>query len=330
MKSLTSHIIPHQEIDAQKWDQFILDSPQGGLYALYDYASVIRNDWQAIIVEEKGEWVAVMPFCLNKRWKYISLPQPLLTQYWGIFLKSFSIDTSTRKILSQKEAIISKIIPHLAKAHLFIQNFSTQFDYPLPFHWAGYELKTKYTYHLKLDKSADDLFMSFSPHLRRQIRKAEKNGLTFDYLSGTKELLGLFSLNQDIGHNIVNKTPENYQKIEAIGQYLIKSGNGIIRGVKDKKDQIIAVSVFAFFKDKMIYLMGASHPDHGNSGAGALLMWSGIQEAKKRELAIFDFEGSMIQGVEHFFRKFGAVPVSYLQIYKNRLPLLIRWIQKLR
>ena len=59
--------------------------------------------------------------------------------------------------------------------------------------------------------------------------------------------------------------------------------------------------------------MGGGDPEFRNSGATSLLMWNAIQFASTVS-QIFDFEGSMIESVERFFRGFGAVQTPYFSI----------------
>jgi hypothetical protein len=40
------------------------------------------------------------------------------------------------------------------------------------------------------------------------------------------------------------------------------------------------------------------------------------------------FEGAVNPSLARFYRGFGAREVVYLQIRKNRLPLLFRWLKK--
>ena len=58
------------------------------------------------------------------------------------------------------------------------------------------------------------------------------------------------------------------------------------------------------------YLAGASDPQLRTSGAASLLLWKGIAYAAEEGLG-FDFEGSIIRGVERFFRAFAGVPTPY-------------------
>ncbi|MNZ86002.1 hypothetical protein D3C78_1048120 [compost metagenome] len=54
------------------------------------------------------------------------------------------------------------------------------------------------------------------------------------------------------------------------------------------------------------YLMGGGDPELRNSGATSLCMWEAIRFSATVTRR-FDFEGSMLEPVEHFFRAFGAI-----------------------
>ncbi|MCB0853674.1 MAG: hypothetical protein KDD63_15725, partial [Bacteroidetes bacterium] len=193
LREMKSYRISGDRIDAHQWNDFITHSPQGCLYAIYEYISIIRPDWEAIIVEQNEEWKAVMPFCINKKGGYQSIPQPMLTQHWGIFMVP-EANLPLRKSLSNAEAYISEIVPHFDDIDLFTQNFSPQFTYPLPFHWQGYELSVRYTYHLKLNQSESELFAQISAPLRRQIKKAQNRDYSIFNCEDTQDLERLFEL----------------------------------------------------------------------------------------------------------------------------------------
>ena len=63
------------------------------------------------------------------------------------------------------------------------------------------------------------------------------------------------------------------------------------------------------------YLIGGSDPKLRNSGATSLALWEAICFASTVTKS-FDFEGSMIESVERFFRGFGGNQVSYFHIWK--------------
>lgn len=329
LSDITLHIAQNDEIDRTRWDSFIRTSPQGSIFAITEYMDIIRPDWKAWIISNQGEWLAVMPFCENRRWRYRSIPQPMFAQHWGTFFKPMG-DISPRKQLTLKKDILEKITEEMKDIHLVVQNFSPAFDYPLPFFWAGFDLKTRYTYQLALPNDMAELRDGLSPSLRRRIQQTIKAGYTVEVLTDHQEMTRLFVENRESGHNIAGDRPEDYETITRLGAYLDASGWGKTLAIRDNSGRLMAASTFVTFEQKGMYLMGAIHPQHSHPGAGARLMWEGIRHCVEKDCQVFDFEGSMIPGVEEFFRKFGAIPVPYLQIHKNRLPLLLQWIQELR
>lgn len=313
------------DIPQKEWDQFIEKSPQGSLYARYEYLSLIRQDWQAYIISDaKGTWCAVMPVWIKKKWSFTSLSQPLYTQYWGICFRPFT--ERAGRMLHLKKEWSQLIIQALAPIHLFAINFSPVFDYAIPFHWAGYQIHTRYTFILDLGPTPQELEQGMSSNLKRKIKQAKKAGLQARSVKDPQQLLRLMHLNREQGHDIVGPGDASYDMLRDLSDYLLRTHQGHLLEVQTESGEAIAVGLFARYQQKYLYLAGCQAPEHKQTGAHALLMWEAIRQAKASGVELFDFEGSMLEGVEEFFRKFGAQPVPYLQIRRNRLPLPIRWI----
>ena len=90
---------------------------------------------------------------------------------------------------------------------------------------------------------------------------------------------------------------------------------------KDMDGRIHAAVYIVWDENSAYYLMGGSNPDLRNSGANSLCMWEAIKFASTVTKA-FDFEGSMIEPVERFFRAFGAKQKSYFQMSKINSPVV--------
>ena len=76
-------------------------------------------------------------------------------------------------------------------------------------------------------------------------------------------------------------------------------------------------------------LISAIDPQKRHTGAPDLLVWS-MLEYLSDKVKGYDFEGSMIQGVEESFRHFGGTQTPYFAIYKTytKNPLLRMAIQR--
>ncbi len=66
-----------------------------------------------------------------------------------------------------------------------------------------------------------------------------------------------------------------------------------------------------------IYLVGARNPETKEARALTALIWHAAMHSKALGMETFDFEGSMISGVERFFRTFGADRTLYLTASKE-------------
>ena len=84
----------------------------------------------------------------------------------------------------------------------------------------------------------------------------------------------------------------------------------LVLGARDGNGKLHAVGYFIGDKNTVYYLAGGGDSNLRNSGAMSLLMWHAIKKVSLTS-KIFDFEGSMIEPIERFFRSFGAQQVSY-------------------
>jgi hypothetical protein len=78
--------------------------------------------------------------------------------------------------------------------------------------------------------------------------------------------------------------------------------------------------------------MGGADPDLRNSGAHSLLLWDSILFTS-RFVKKFDFEGSMNENIERFFRAFGGRQMPIMNVYKKpsiKLAPKSSLIQKIR
>ena len=90
---------------------------------------------------------------------------------------------------------------------------------------------------------------------------------------------------------------------------------------EDAEGRLHAAIYIVWDEKEAYYLMGGADPELRNSGATSLCMWEAIKFASTVTRK-FNFEGSMIEPVERFFRAFGARQYPYFQISKVNSPLL--------
>jgi hypothetical protein len=315
-------LFKRQDIDDEKWNAFVESSPQGYIYHYTWYLDIVCPNWEAVIVKNSQEWLAIMPLNIKKKWSISYILQPPLTQFLGILFKPQ--DSKMEKTLSDKKDWVNEIILSIPKKiKLFNYNFSPYFDYALPFYWHKHQLFTRYNYELDLSAGKDKLLENLHTKTRYQIKKAEKENNV------------VIEVSSDIGSfiNEHKKTGRTFLNINILSLITALYEKAYISDkstllIAKSQDKILTGAVFMKYKKSWINLYGSlkTHQE-SQKRPTEILLWKAIEMAIESGAKRFDFEGSMIEGVERFYRKFGGKPVPYLNIQKNHIPLL-KWIKK--
>lgn len=333
--NISTFFLPASAISPEKWNAFIEASPQGNVFALYEYMQIIAPNWAAIIVAEGDTWRAVFPIISQKKMGFHIALQPVLAQHWGIFLGNNDYKNDYEAFSAYRKIVLA-IIEKLPQVHVFFYQFSPTFPYLIAFGQAGYELRTRFTYHLALEKTENELWQNAASPLQRQIKKTQKQNfqLRINQKEDLRALVAIFSQNEDTGKNLTGLGKQHFvpilEKLTKIGHYFLTENKGILLTLADADGKVQAGGIFGLCRKKMTYIAGGVSPEYRADGLMSRLLWEAILYGKQHNCFIFDFEGSMIEGIETFFRKFGAVPVPYLQIVRNKLPFYLKWLPFLR
>ncbi len=316
------------EIDRTIWLEFLAHSPQAALNVHPGYMDIIAPGWLALELWRDHSLLAVMPIHPKRKAGYSYALQPSYSQFWGILFAGGSLGNDY-KTYSHRRKVVKAMVEAIPKEiKWFRYGFAPEFDYPLPFHWAGYQLQTRYTYRLDLSPGYAAIEKNFGNDTRYDIRKA--SGLGIKAHAGTQDWQRLVSLTQaNAEHGKPLLQPAELETLRRLAAFLLETRLGSIMEVVDEGGTLVGAALFGSFAGKTAYIMSAQAPGKTGSGAMSLLLARAIEVAAVHD-QVFDFEGSMIEGIESFFRGFGGHPVPYLLIEKNDLPLPIRWIRKLR
>ena len=95
-------------------------------------------------------------------------------------------------------------------------------------------------------------------------------------------------------------------------------GGRRILGAVDSQGRTHAALMVVWDKRNVTALINARDPELERFGSNTLLYWEAIKLAAEVSEA-FDFEGSMIEPIEHFFRGFGGRQTPYLTVWKSGL-----------
>jgi len=315
----------NSEILSSEWDQFIMESPQGNIYHLHKYLTNLHPSWDAIIVKEGSAYIAIMPLCINTKVGIKFATQPFFAQYLGIL---FGKNNENKyKELEHKKKIINEIHNSIPQELKYINyNFAPEFDYELPLKWLGWSQKTIYTYWLDIKNGYDVFLKNAASHVRREIKKFEQSNYRVLECNEPEIVLSILKLAK--GDALKNIDEHFFQALINNSKYYYEKAMSSCFLAYDGEKAIAGI-IYFFYKNKMIYYQGSTLSEYKNSGAMTAIIAESIKKYSD-EYEFLDFDGSMIEPIERFFRGFGAFPMKYSNFTLNRLPLLPRLIQRFK
>ncbi|NOZ72781.1 MAG: GNAT family N-acetyltransferase [Chloroflexi bacterium] len=265
--------------------------------------------WKVANIEKNGSVIARMPYIIRKHRGLTMIVMPPLTPHLGPWIAPLSGKYATR--LSREHRLFEQLIHKLPRFDFFLQNFHYSITNWLPFYWQGFQQTTRYTYVIEDLSDLDRVWMQFLPKLRANIRKARK-------LVSVRTDLGLetfWHLNRKTFSRQGMDVPYTLDYLIRIDTACAERQQRRIFFAEDAKGHIHAALYLVWDDQAAYYLIGGNDPELQTSGAPSLLIWEAIRFAAT-VTRTFDFEGSMIPGVERFFRSFGAKQKPYFRVSK--------------
>ena len=283
-------------------------------------AVCIDGYWDVLLYEKDNEILGALPYYVKKRWGISYITQPEFTQNNGVVIK-YPQDQKYEKKLSYEKEVMTALIEQLEKLPIafYQQSFHCSYTNWLPFYWKGYKQTTAYTYRIEDISDMNVVFENFDYSKRKNIKKAIKDiDVSFDLPADVFYENHRMSLAKQQG-----SISYSYDLFKRIYEAAYKNEQGRVICCKGKGGNIHA-ALFVIWDKKSAYdLISTIDPDYRNSGAATLAVYEMIKYLQNK-VRVFDFEGSMIEGVENSFRKFGAMQTPYYHINKimTKNPLL--------
>ena len=261
---------------------------------------------EAVVVNSEGV-IARLPYRTLSRYGAKVLTQPRLTPYAGPWHRPSIAKASNQ--FSERRRLTVELLSQLPRCDLFSQNLWPGIPDWLPFHWAGYSELTAYTNWYRDLSSPEFLWESFLKETRAEIRKAQKlvEVVVSNDVDRLCDLHELTFVQQGLS------PPRERAFLRRVVEGALCKGHGRIVFAVDAKGNTHAVNLIVFDDRSAHYLIGGSDTRYRTSGAASLLVWDAIQFAASVS-KLFDFEGSMVEGISRFFRGFNpeSVPVSHI------------------
>ncbi len=267
--------------------------------------------YTVLTVGRGSELAAAWPIVFEEGPSGLVIDMPLLTQKLGILFADTGAKYAER--LSREHRLISQLIDQLPSFIGFRHRFHENFTNWLPFHWRGFHQTSRYTYLLPDLSDPERLWSEMRSTTRSRINRARKSGLVADQDLSFDAFLVLndktFSR-----QGLANPIPSDLlERVDLACR--VHAGRRIV-AARDRSGTVHAAVYVVWHNGTAYYLMGGSEPSLRSSGASSLAMWEAIKFSAG-VAARFDFEGSVMEPIEHAFRGLGGRQTPYAVIRKS-------------
>lgn len=282
--------IPYEKIDRIKYDLCIEHSEQFRIYAYSWYLDAVCDRWDLLM---EDEYAIVMPVPIKVKYGLHYVYMPPWVQQLGLF-STYGID---RKKVDEFVKKLSKRIRWI-DYHLNANNVLND-----------RRAAPKKNYYLPLHQSFPSIQKNYNKNRKRACKndfsgyRIDKKGDVHVFLSHYKDLNQSFDLEEEA----ISKLSRLY-----------KNGQGKVRVWNlFKNDSFVAGLFWLKDKKRITYLLPCADEKAKKLAAMTFLINALIKDYESHDL-VLDFEGSMIKGVETFYKSFGALLEEYTY-YRKRI-----------
>lgn len=296
-------ILSSKKINRAKWDSCIDKNDNGLIYARSVYLDYCAPGWKAIVF---GDYDAVFPLCIKRKYGIKFLQSPLFTQQLGL-IGEWEITFEKLMNIVFQEVRYGDISFNFLNENISENNFQTKTNYILDLNKSYKQIHKKYKYNLKSD-----------------LIKSNKHNLSVEFGETVEATDAYRDFLTDVNKKVSLKDFDRFCELFKEEEF---RNHFFVRKVYSSSRKLLAVSLFLIDRKRIYNLMSVTLPKGKPVNAMHFLIDSVLQEFQLTDL-IFDFEGSDISGVKNFYEKFSPVNQPYYYYHFNKLPFPLNKIKR--
>lgn len=306
--------LDNNQINRHKWNNCIMQSINGLVYAYDWYLDIVAENWAALV---ENDYESVMPLVYRKKAGIHYIFPPIFTQQLGIFSKS---------LLDQN--ICNRFITAIPPKFRFIEYNLNSFN---QINKEKFDTRENTNHLLDLINNYENISSNYSENLKRNLKKAQKSALSISENIKPEEIINIFSENK--GKEIKRFNKDDYHLLKRLIYKGIHNNMTETLGVYTEQNELCAAAVFFINGQRAIFLFSATNETAKKNFAMPLLIDSFIRKNAASNLTL-DFEGSNNINLARFYKSFGSQTVTYDTLVINNLPFYLKitfnLIKKLR
>jgi hypothetical protein len=291
----------------EEWDAFVERSPQGSIYAKSAYLAAVGCPFRIGVARREESIVAGIPLTTNEA--RVS-GNPLFAKYLGV-LHAPELHADERP--GATYAVDRLLIDGMQVRGAWTYAFHPRYENWLPFYWRGFRQTTRYTHQISLSGGVP-FRARYGEKVKAPLRTARRNGLALVEVTDAQ----VARLNRLTYEARRTRPPFSDEYLLRFLREASRRGCAYARGVTDANGALHAAALVVHDAGSANLILDGSDPRYRGSGGNTLLIDHMIEFAAAR-CRTFDFEGSMHERIERFYRGFGGRVVPYSVIHAGNV-----------
>ena len=288
-------ILAAHVIEQARWDKCVEDNTNGLIYAQYDYLDNICDHWHGIVI---GDYEAVMALPWRKKYGFRYYYRPPFVQQLGLIGNTASVD---------QEHLIRLIRQFAWYGDLFL-NFS---NYRLA---EALKAGNKTNFIITLKSGYDQIYAAYSPDLKQTL---QKNNPDFLYTKDAGFLLAIETFQEAYAARMPHISTDEFSRLTVICKQLENRGACLVRAVYTGSGTLLSNALLLKDNKRIYHLFNTTTSEGRKLQSNHWLIDQILKEFAGEKL-LFDFEGSELEGIKNFYKKFGGHIQPYFY-YKRKL-----------
>jgi hypothetical protein len=305
--------------DAKLWNEFVALSPQQSVFASTPFLDALQTDYRLAWVLDGDRPLLGTVLLLDQNGCPRPAPYPYSLYQGALFDQSLlkllphrrtqaELELSTF-MLEQLAAEYPVISACIHPAVLDLRAFSW-FHYHEP-EKGQFDLRLFYTGVIDLagPGSFEDYLAQIRYARRRDYRKGGEAGFRVEPCQDMDVMDSLYRLT--FARQDIEVKQDSLDLMLSICRAALEQEFGEMLVCRDPKGEACAAALFIHDRHQAYYLVGANHPDHRNTPAGAYVVLEGIRRCRERGLQAVDVCGINSPGRGDFKIGLNAEPRPY-------------------
>ena len=301
----TARLVKNEEIEA--WNSFVDENPAGTVFHKTDWLQLIDPHIEIIAIWENQQIKAGVALIKTKKNGVAGYHIPPYTQY-------FSPLYADKVSLTEAHEYINAILNEIRTAKHIDFKLPRGHQSILPYHWKGFESSVSITHIITGTLAA--YLAALNKNKARELKKLQA-------MVASGDLLIEQEIKEDELVGLLQKTSERKgfdAKTTLAVNLVMKAGDSFAKkfAIRSKEHGLIAFGFFPYDNKTVYNLINASVriTDPVLKTVNLLLLYQAIEFALNSGRT-FDFEGSMLKGVEAFCRLMGGTQAPIYRVQKS-------------